>query len=70
MNTNNTQMGNIPSEPFFANNNNESNIDQQLSIKIVTTTQSLIEFTTTNMISSQIQLIHNIPEHDKISRTQ
>jgi hypothetical protein len=70
MSTNNSQIGNTPSEILFKHNNNESNIDQLLSIQLVTTNQSLLQFSTTDMISTQMQLIHNAPEHDTVTTRQ
>ncbi len=63
-------MDSTPSELLFGNYEKTTNLDQLLAVEIVTTSQPLIQFTTTNMISSQIQLIHNIPEHDTVNRRQ
>ncbi len=70
MNTNNSQIGDTPLELFSRNNENKSNLDQLLSVEIVTTSQSLIQFTTTNMIPSQIPLIPQVSEHENLSTRQ
>jgi hypothetical protein len=70
MSTNNSQIGNTPSEPLFESNNIECNIDELLSTEFLPTRQSLVQFTTTNTIPSQTQFIPNVPEHDNITRRQ
>jgi hypothetical protein len=59
MNTNNTQIGHIPTESLVENNNdNDSNIDQLLSSEtVIISQQPMIQFNATNMIPSQIPLI-------------
>jgi hypothetical protein len=57
-------------EPLYEHNNNECNIDQLLSIELVTTSQSLLEFTTTNVIPSQTQSSHHVSEHTSVFRRQ
>ncbi len=72
MSTNNSQIGNTPSEPLINNTENETNIDQLLSVEIVTTSQSsLIQLNPINMIPN-IQLHGNIlrPQHARRGRQQ
>jgi len=63
MSTNNSQSGHSPSESFIENKENQSNIDQLLSVDIVTTSQasssSSIDFNPTNMIA-------NIQQHNNV----
>jgi hypothetical protein len=70
MNMDNSQIGNTPSEQLFKNNDDTYNLDQLLSVEIVTTSQPLIEFNTANMIPSQIQLIDNLEENGILTRRQ
>ncbi len=64
MSTNQSQSGHSPSETTTANNEHESNIDQLLSLEIVTTSQSSsIHLHPTDMIA-------NIQEHDHELRRQ
>ncbi len=70
MNANNSQIENTPLELLFGNNENTSNPYQLLSVEIATTSQPLIQFTTTNMIPSQIQLIPPVSETSNISKRQ
>ncbi len=71
MNTNNSQIGHIPSEPSFENNDNESSVDQLLPAGIVITSQPLTQFTMTNMIPTQSFRIQNIvPEDNNLTQTQ
>ncbi|CAF3550135.1 unnamed protein product, partial [Rotaria sp. Silwood2] len=64
MSTENSQPGHIPSELLNTLSVSQSNIDQLLSVGIVTTSQpSSIQFNSTNMIS-------NIQEHDHRTVTQ
>lgn len=66
----NSQIGNTPSEQLFKNNDDTYNLDQLLSVEIVTTSQPLIEFNTANMIPSQIQFIDNLADNDLLTRRQ
>ncbi len=70
MSVNNSRIGNTLLEPLFENNENKSNQDQLPSVEIATTSQPLIQFTTTNMIPSQIQLIPPVSETSNISKRQ
>ena len=70
MTQNNSQIGNTPSEPLFANNDNESNIDQLLSVGIVTTNQPMVQFTTANTIPSQNPSILNFQQNATITTRQ
>ncbi len=70
MSANNSQIGNTPSELLFGNNENKSNLDQLLSVEIATTSQPLIQFTTTDMIPTEIPLIPHVPETSNITRRQ
>jgi hypothetical protein len=70
MSSNKSQIGITPFEALFEDNNNKSNIDQQLSVEIITTSQSLVQFSTINMIPNQTELIHNIQEHNTLTRRQ
>ncbi len=70
MSVNNSQTGNNPLKLLFGNNEDKSNLDQLLSVDIVTTSQQLILFTTTNMIPSQIPFIPYVSEHQNLSRRQ
>ncbi len=70
MTANNSQIGNIPLEPLFGNNENKSNIDQLIFVEIATTSQPLIQFTAANMIPSQISLIPHVPETSNIKIRQ
>ncbi|CAF1544975.1 unnamed protein product [Rotaria sordida] len=64
MSTENSQPGHIPSELLNTLNVSQSNIDQLLSVGIVTTSQlSLTQFNSTNMIS-------DIQQHDHGTGTQ
>ncbi len=67
MSTNNSQIGHTPSEPFIINMETETNLDQLLSVGILTTSPSSIPLNTTNMIPSQIPTISNHQE-DELSR--
>lgn len=65
MSTQNSQIAYTPSEALSENNQNESNIDQLLSVQIITTSQSSsMLFNTTNMIPSQIPMFSNTTEHN------
>jgi hypothetical protein len=71
MSQNNSQIGHTPSEALPENNENESNIDQLLSVQIITINQSAsMPFNTTNMIPSQIPVISNAPGHNNLTRRQ
>ena len=69
MNTNNSsQTGHIPSEQIFADSTYPSNIDQMLSIELVTTTsQSWVQFNTANMIPSQTQFIPTVQQQNNLT---
>jgi hypothetical protein len=76
MNTNNSQPGHFPSESsFIKNNEDQSNIDQLLSIEILTTSQpsssssSSIQFNPTDMITD-IQQHNNVPTRQHARRGQ
>jgi hypothetical protein len=60
----------MSSELLFGNNENTTNLDQLLAVEIVTTSQPLIQFNTTNMIPSQTQLMHNVSQHYSVTRRQ
>ncbi len=60
MSANNNQITNTLPETLFKNNEHKSSLDQLLSVKIVITNQSLIQFNTTNMIPTQIPLIPHV----------
>ncbi|KAF9761760.1 hypothetical protein NGRA_2405 [Nosema granulosis] len=61
MNINSTQTGHTPSEEIFDDNTNETDINQILSMELVTTSQLVILVNTTNMIPSQRPFIGNVP---------
>ncbi|CAF2886133.1 unnamed protein product [Rotaria sp. Silwood2] len=52
-------MGNTPSESIITSTKNEIDIDQLLSIGIVTASQSSIQLNMTTMLPSQIRIIPN-----------
>jgi hypothetical protein len=66
MSANSSQIGHTPSETLLQSNQNKSNIDQLLPEEMIITSQSLIPFTTTNMIPSQTPGIYNVAEPDII----
>lgn len=68
MSTNNSQPGHSPSESIIENKENQSNIDQLLSVEFVATTQpssssSSIQFNPTDMMI-------NIQQHNHVSTSQ
>jgi hypothetical protein len=64
MSTNNSQSGHTPLESLILNNENESNINQLLSVEIVNTSQpSSIPFNTTNMIPNLQQHANVFERH-------
>lgn len=70
MSTNNSQIAHTPLEALSENNESESNIEQLLSVSIITTSQPTMPFNTTNMIPSQIPVISNTPQHNNLNRRQ
>jgi hypothetical protein len=72
MNTNNSQPGHSPSEStFIENNENQSNIDQLLSVEIVTTSQpssSSIQFNSIDMFVANIQQHNNVRTREHTRR--
>ena len=81
MNTNNSQAGQSPSESSIPNNEDQSNIDQLLSVEIVTTNTTTTTATTTTTTtidqssSSSIQfhpteMILDVQEHNNLSTIQ
>jgi hypothetical protein len=70
MTTNNSPIGYTPSELLFGNNEKTTNLDQFLAVEIVTTSQPFIQFNTTNMLPSQTQLLHNVPQNHRVTRRQ
>ncbi len=70
MTANNTLIGHTPSELLFGIYEKTINLDQLLAVEIVTTSQPVIQFNTINMLPSQTQLIHNVPQHHSVTRRQ
>jgi hypothetical protein len=68
MSINNTQPGYIPTDAFIENNENESNIDQLLSVEVISTSQPSLSvtFNPINMIPSQTSVLSNIQPHTKL----
>jgi hypothetical protein len=68
MSINNTQPGYIPTDSFIENNENESNIDQLLSVEVISLSQPslAVTFNPINMIPSQTSLLSNMPQQNNL----
>ena len=68
MNINNTQPGYIPTDSFIENKENQSNIDQLLSVELISPSQPslAVTFNPLNMIPSQTSLLSNMPQQNNL----